>query len=129
MTILTILLAACDPNNPIGCIEPPTGVKPLPVDVNSGIVTLGPIILLLNLVFKLIFIAAGLYAFFQLITAGFGFINAGGDAKQVSAAWNKITQTFLGVIIIVASFLMAAIMGQIFFGNALYFLQPSLILK
>lgn len=130
--ILALLLAACDPI--IGCIEAPTGVMALPTislapGVVGGGVTLGPIILLLNLVLKLVFVVAGLYAFFNLIFAGFGFIGAGGDAKAVSASWSKIMQTLIGIIVIVSSFLLSAIMGQIFFGKAMFFLQPTLILK
>src|SRR3989344_6101306 len=110
-----MLIAQCNPDSVIGCISPPKGVDPLPSIAKGvgGAVALGPLILLLNLIFKLAFIAAGLYAFFNLITAGYQFIGAGGDAKAVTAAWNKIQQTFLGIIVIISSFLIAAIMGRI----------------
>lgn len=123
-----MLIADCA-NSIIGCITPPQGVVPLPAVGPDGDVSLGPIILLLNLVFKLVFIGGGLFGFLNLLAAGFGFMNAGGDAKAVSAAWNKIQQTFLGLVILVSSFLLAAIMGQIIFGNPTYFLQPSLTLQ
>ncbi|OGG14872.1 hypothetical protein A2773_01225 [Candidatus Gottesmanbacteria bacterium RIFCSPHIGHO2_01_FULL_39_10] len=124
---LDVLIAAC--TDPIGCITPPAGVIALPAIGDGGKVTLGPIIILLNLIFKLVFVVGGLFAFLNFLAGGFGFINAGGDPKQVSAAWNKIQGTFLGLIVLVSSFLIAAILGQIFFGNATYFLQPTLILK
>lgn len=117
-----MLLADC--NSVIGCISPPPGVTPLP---QGG--DLGPIIGILNLFLKLVFIAAGLFALFNFIIAGFGFMTAGGDAKQVSAAWNKIQMSFLGLIVIVSSFLLAAILGQILFGDATYFLKPQLTLQ
>ncbi len=130
MTLLGTLIAVCDPdNNPIGCLSAPTWVDPLPSIGTGGAVTLGPVILLLNLIFKLVFVAGGLYGFLNLLAGGFGFINAGGDAKQVSAAWNKIQGTFIGLVVMVSSFLLAAIIGQILFGEATYFLQPTLILK
>ena len=130
MILFYVLMAACSATDPIGCIDAPTGVIPLPTIASGGTgITLGPIILLLNLIFKLIFVAAGLFAFLNLLAAGFGFMNAGGDAKAVSAAWNKIQQTFIGIIVIVSSFLLAAIIGRIFFDSATYFLQPTLILR
>lgn len=122
------LIADCS-TSPVGCLTAPSGVQPLPSVGAGGAVTLGPVILLLNLGFKLAFIGAGLYAFINLITAGYQFISAGGDAKVVTAAWNKIQQTFMGVIIIVSSFLIAAIMGRIIFGDATYFLQPTLFIN
>lgn len=124
-----MLVADCT-KSLLGCISPPQGVKALPAIVGkdkTGI-GLGPIMLLVNLGFKILFIVAGLYAFFNLIAAGYQFMSAGGDAKAVSAAWNKIQQTFMGIIIMVASFLLAAIMGQLLFGNLFYFLQPTLII-
>ncbi|MBI4066975.1 hypothetical protein HY407_01225 [Candidatus Gottesmanbacteria bacterium] len=123
-----MLIADCA-NSIIGCISPPPGVKALPTPGKEGELVLGPIIGLLNIVFNILFIVAGLYAFFNLIAAGFGFISAGGDAKAVTAAWNKIQQTFLGIIIIVASFLLSAVIGYIIFGNPVYFLQPKLFIK
>lgn len=131
MISLSTLLAACgDSNDPIGCLTAPTGVVALPTpDKTTGQVGLGPILSLVNIAFNLIFIVAGLFAFFQLIMAGYQFMNAGGDSKQVSAAWNKITQTFLGIIIMIGSFLISAIMGQIFFGDPLHFLRPTLFVK
>ena len=114
----------------VGCISPPKGITPFPTAKigGAGVLMLGPAILLLNLILKLVFIAAGLYAFFNLIAAGYQFIGAGGDAKAVAAAWNKIMGTFIGIIVIISSFLIAAIMGRIFFGDATYFLQPSLFI-
>lgn len=127
--IINTLIAACsDPNDPVGCLNPPVSIQPLPSAGANGMVTLGPIINFLNLGFKLMFIAAGFFAFFNLIMAGYGFMSAGGDAKAVTAAWNKIQMTFIGIIIIVASFLIAAIMGKIIFDDPRYFLQPKLII-
>src|SRR3990167_9752434 len=128
MMLLNVLIAVC--TDPIGCITPPAGVIALPtITQGNPEVTLGPIIILLNLIFKLVFVVGGLFAFLNFLAGGFGFINAGGDPKQVSAAWNKIQGTFLGLIVLVSSFLIAAILGQIFFGNATYLLQPTLILR
>lgn len=120
MLILFILLAACDPI--IGCISPPPNIP-------SGIGPQGQltgITTFLNSILKLLFIAAGLYGFFNIILAGFDFISAGGDAKMIARAWSRIWQTVLGLLIIVSSFLLAAIIGIILFKDPTAILQPSL---
>jgi len=84
------------------------------------------LLVLLNNILRLVFLVAGLFALFQLIFAGFGFMNAAGDPKKVGAAWAKIWQTLLGLVIIVSSFVLAALFGQLFFGDPMAILQPKL---
>lgn len=107
-----------DPNNPFGSI-----VNPLP----GG--SLGPgggLIVLLNNVLRLIFVVAGIFAFLRVITAGLGFINAGGDSKKIEQAWNSIWQSLMGLAIIISSIAMAALIGLILFGDAGAILNPKI---
>ena len=92
-------------------------------DIKSG--NFGLIVLLTNIL-RLLFVLAGLYAFFNIILAGFGYISAGGDSKNISSAWAKIWQSLLGLLIIVCSFVLAAIFGQILFGRFDAILNPTL---
>ena len=82
---------------------------------------------LISAILRLLVIAGGVWALFNFIIAGYQFIQAGGDAKAVGAAWARIWQSLVGVVIIAASFLFAAIIGQIFFGDATAILKPQLI--
>jgi len=84
------------------------------------------LLVILNNVLRLIFLVAGIFALFQLIFAGFGFMNAGGEPKKIGEAWGKIWQTLLGLVIIVGSFVLAAIIGALFFGNPMAILQPTI---
>lgn len=86
----------------------------------SGLVTL------LSNLLQLVFIAAGIYAFFNLIFAGFQFMSAGGDSKAIEKAWSKIWQSLLGLVIVVGSFALAALIGFIVFGRADYILNPKI---
>lgn len=107
-----------DPNNPFGPIT-----NPLP----GG--SLGPgggLIVLLNNLLRLVFVVAGIFAFLRVITAGLGFINAGGDAKKIEQAWNSIWQSLLGLTIIICSIAVAALIGIILFGNAGAILNPKI---
>lgn len=120
MLNLTSFLAQA--TDPIGRILPPNTTPG--VDPQTGQLT--GIVIFLNSILKLIFIAAGLWAFFNFIIAGFGFMTAGGDAKKVSSSWDRIWQSLIGLIIIVSSFLVAAIVGMLLFGNPGAILTPTL---
>lgn len=72
----------------------------------SGIFTL------LNNIFKLAGVIAGIFLIFQLITAGYGYLSSNGDPKKTEAAWSKITQSLIGLIIVASSFVIASIVGS-----------------
>ena len=77
-------------------------------------------------VLRLIFAVAGVYAFINLILAGYGYMSAGGDSKAVSKAWDKIWQTLIGLAIIAGSFVIAALFGYLIFGDAMFMLRPTI---
>lgn len=75
---------------------------------------------------RLLVVIAGLYAFFNLVIAGYGFMSAGGDPKKVEEAWAKIWQSLIGLLIILGSFVLAAIFGYMLFGDATAILRPQI---
>jgi len=87
----------------------------------------GLIIILNNLV-RFIVVIAGLYAFLNIIFAGYGFLSAGGDPKKITAAWEKIWQSLIGLIIVAFSFVLAVVFGVLIFGfsNAFILIQPRI---
>lgn len=85
----------------------------------------GGLILFLTNILRLVFVVAGLFAFINLILAGFQYMSAGGDSKAVEKAWDKIWQSFLGLILIVGSFALAALFGYLLFGDAGFILNPK----
>ena len=98
--------------------------NPLPAAYQG--VTSGGLILFLTNILRLVFVAAGIFAFINLVIAGFQYMGAGGDAKQLEQAWGKIWQSLLGLIIVVGSFALAALIGFIVFGDASYILSPKI---
>jgi hypothetical protein len=86
----------------------------------------GGIIGLLTNILRLIFVVAGIYALFNFIIAGYQYMTAGGDAKALTAAWSRIWQTLVGLIIIVGSFVLAVLFGALFFGDATFILRPMI---
>lgn len=107
----------------VGNLLPP--ITNMPPAVGPDGELLGPLYFF-NTVLRLVFVAAGLWVFVNFIIAGFMFINAGGNAETISNAWSRIWQSIVGLVIMVCSFLVAAIIGILFYSNPMAILNPSL---
>lgn len=113
------LFIASIPTTWYGEISPPPWVKDYGTDP-SGLTAF------LNVILRILFIIAGLWFLFNVVLAGFGFMNASGDAKKIDQAWTKIWQSLVGLVIMVSSFLLAAIIGFLLFDNPTAILAPKL---
>ena len=71
-------------------------------------------------------IVAALWFAIQFIIAGFNWINAGGDKNATAAAWQKITNSVIGLIIVVLAWVIIAVVGQML---GLSILNPGALLK
>lgn len=100
--------------------------NPLPTAYHGVTGNPSGLILFLTNILRLIFVAAGLFAFVNLILAGFQFMSAGGDAKAVGQAWAKIWQSLLGLVLVVGSFALAALVGYLLFGPGGSILSPKI---
>jgi len=79
-----------------------------------------------NNILKLIIIGAGIFAFMNIIIAGYTFLGAGGDAKKVEQAWAKIWQSLVGLLFVAGSFVLAAIFGWLLFKDPTAILNPKI---
>jgi hypothetical protein len=103
LTLIGTVLAG----NPWGTITPPAG---MPADVNIiGTLIVNGIRLLIAI--------AGVYAIFNFIMAGYGFMGAAGDPKRVSDAWAKIWQTLLGLIVVMGTIIIGRLVSSILFDD------------
>ena len=82
------------------------------------------LILIANSIFKLTVVLAGLYTFWNLIIAGYGFMSAGEDAKAIGKAWAKIWQSLLGLLVVSGSLVLAMIFGWLIFGDVTMLISP-----
>jgi len=103
-----------------GTVEPPEAIQKYGVDINAGPMKFA------NNILKLIIVGAGLFAFINIILAGYGFLSAGGDSKKVEAAWNKIWQSLLGLAFVAGSFVLAAVFGWLIFKDPTAILNPKI---
>lgn len=83
---------------------------------------------LINNGFKLAFVVLGLYALLNFILAAFNYINSQGEQEKVVKAQKMITNSIIGLALLASTFIVAGIIGQVFFGdwNKLLQLQSTI---
>lgn len=101
-------------------------ITPPPAIQKYGVLEAEGLVRFLNNIIKLLIVAGGLFAFFNIILAGYGFMSAGDDPKKMAAAWAKIWQSLMGLLFVAGSFVLAAIFGWLLFGNATAILKPKI---
>ena len=105
--------------NPFKILSPGSNLANA-ADSGQGIVLLG------NSLLKMVIVLAGLFTFWNFIAAGYGFMSAGDDVKAMSKAWEKFTTSLLGLLFVAGSFVLAAIFGQLIFGDYTMLLNPRI---
>lgn len=104
--------------NPFGEVIMPAGLSKFGTDPG---IAFGKLI---QFGLRVMVVGAGIYALFNLVLAGYSFMSAGDDSKKVASAWAQISQTLIGLAFSAGAFVLAAIFGQLLFGNPLFLLQP-----
>jgi len=89
-------------------------------DVNTGLPSF------ITNVVTIIFAAAGLFAFFNLMIAGFSYITAAGDAKKIEAATYSINMSLIGLVVMVAAAAVTGVVSFLLFGSATAILAPNI---
>jgi hypothetical protein len=91
----------------LSVIQPTVGViGDLGVPDNPNLIISGLI--------QLAIATAGLLFFFMLIVGGLKYLSAGGDEKATAAARSTLTQAFIGLIIVIAAFVLTQLLFTIF---------------
>ena len=60
-----------------------------------------------------VLILSGLFAFFVIIFAGFKYITGAGDKNSMTAATNMLNYGILGLVVVVAAFVITRIIGAL----------------
>lgn len=106
-------------NSIFGTINPP------PTGYGSVDSAIGLPAFISNII-TIIFAAAGLFAFFNLMIAGFSYISAAGDEKKILAATQSINMSLMGLVIMVAAAAVTGVVSYLLFGSATAILSPSI---
>ena len=107
-------------DNPFGTVTVPAGLSAYGSEPGPAFGKL------IQFGLRALVVGAGIYALFNLVLAGYSFMSAGDDSKKVSSAWSQISQTFIGLAFSAGAFVLAAIFGQILFGDPFFLLKPSI---
>lgn len=118
-----IAQAGTSASNAFGKIEPPDVIAQSYGTLGSGAGLTG----FVSRIIVLITIVAGLWALFNILFAGFSVITSSDDSKKISEMSSRITNTFIGLLVMVAAPLIAALIGLFFFGDASFLLNPEII--
>jgi len=107
-------------NIDIGKITPPVGVEvPTTTDPSTFVATL------IRNGLTLLIIVAFIVDLIWTIFAGYRFIFAGGESKNISSAWSQIYWGLIGMVIILGSFAIIKLVEE-FFGVTILEAQFSL---
>lgn len=103
-----------------GTIQPPKGVD------KYGGLEQGGLILFASNGIRLATTVAGVWVMLNFILAGWKYITESDSSKAASEASTMMTNSMIGLAIIVGSYTLAAIAGLVFFGDASYILNPKI---
>jgi len=71
-------------------------------------------------------IICGIWTLFNFLFAGYTFISAQSDAKAMTSVRESLTMTAIGLAIIAGAYIIAGLIGLIFFGDASFILSPQI---
>lgn len=108
-----------------GPIEAPAGVAELNADERAGESGIGLLIFVSNMI-KLASVIAGVWVMFNFVSAGFTYITAGDDSGAISKIGAKLSFSVSGLLLIVAAYTIAGIIGLIVFGDPTYIINPDI---
>lgn len=108
----------------VGGVRPPVGVGLY--NASTGEDGVG-ILIFFSRMLQLFTAIAGLAVFANFLYSAYIFISKAGDSKAFSEVQERLTFSVIGIVIIVAIYIIAAIIGLIFFGDAGFILQPNIV--
>lgn len=110
----------------IGTIDTPPGVAEYQAAAKAETgADIGIIYFISNLI-KIFAVVAGIWTIFNVVLAGYIYLTGSGDAGAHEKVRTQITNSVIGLVLIVLSFTAGGLIGFFFFGDATFILQPEL---
>jgi len=109
--ILNFLLAQQEKYEPLGIIGEEGGFGPWAQKILDNA---QPEILLADIISNILgamTIGAGIWFLFQAIIAGYNYLSAGGDKTKIEASGRRLTNSLIGIAIVVAAYGLIALLG------------------
>lgn len=114
MTIFALLAQTTDGANFGGGLQGPTDAytKGLAGDA-SGAKAVSTFEVIISNILGFMTIVAALYFLLTLVTAGINWLGAGGDTGKVQKARDSITNGLIGLVLVVAAYAIAGLIGSV----------------
>lgn len=109
----------------LGGIEIPVGVwqyTPIGLQTSESIGIVG----FASVLLKVFTIICGLWFMFNVIFAGFLFISSSTDSATFGKVKDSLYFSLIGLFLLAIAYMVAGVIGTIFFGNAGFILNPTL---
>lgn len=123
MSLLRFLqVHAQTPEELVGEIAVPKGVDLINADAGGNI----GIILFLSNMIRFIIILGGLWTLLNIVFAAFAYFTGGGKPDSHAKAKDRFTMSVIGLLLMIASYTIAALIGLVFYGDATYIITPTI---
>lgn len=109
----------------LGGIQVPWGVQRYNPSGQSTSESIG-IVVFASRVLRIFTIIAGIWFMFNMLIAGYMFITSSGDTGIFGKFKETLYFSLIGLVIISAAYLIAALVGAVFFGDAGFIIRPTL---
>lgn len=84
-----------------------------PIKKGDTAVVGGQLNTLISTIIGVMTVVAAIWFIFQFITAGYQWISSGGDKNNLQQARDKITNSVIGLVIVVAAWIVIGVIGKI----------------
>ncbi len=119
--MLSMFVTLAQSSSVFGKVNPPPGVS----QYNTQAGGIGIILFASNLI-KIATVVAGVWVLFNIITAGYLYITESGNSGTATKVKDQITSSVLGLIIIVLSHTLIALISFFLFKDATFILNPKI---
>lgn len=106
----------------IGNIEAPPGVDKMQAASGADI---GLLYFISNLI-TIFTVIMGIWTLFNIVLAGYIYISSSGDSKAHESVRTQVTNSIIGLILIVMTYTIGGLIGLIFFGDPMFILNPKI---
>lgn len=109
----------------LGTLEKPPGVENYETAAGTG-ADESPLLFFISRMVQIISVIAGIWVLLNITVAGYTYITNQGNAGANEKVRNLLTQSAIGMMIIVLSYTIGGLIGLIFFGDASFILKPTI---
>ncbi len=106
----------------IGGVEPPTAIAAINTESGKEI----GLVFFASRALNFANIVAGILVMINFVVAGFSYVTSAGNSGNMVKINEKLMWSFIGILMIIGSYTLAAIFGLVFYGDPTFIITPVL---